>query len=174
MRAVRYVIGSFVAIAIAACAGTPDDTARVKGAPGPVAPSNFKPVAAALVVMCGTIDCHGSQYRNMRLYGYGGERLSPTALPDALGPTDEEVQADWEAIVGVEPELYAQVIAEGGVNPERLTLYRKGRGLEAHRAGNRLVTNGDASGDTCLRSWLASNPDVNACAAVLPDGFPTK
>jgi hypothetical protein len=34
----------------------------------------FRPVAEVLLDRCGTLDCHGSKYRNMRLFGLGGSR----------------------------------------------------------------------------------------------------
>src|SRR5689334_19827277 len=64
-------------------------------------PATFAPVADALVARCGSIDCHGSTYRNLRLYGYTGLRLSPDAGPDhPKTTTPEEVAADYDAVVG--------------------------------------------------------------------------
>lgn len=175
MKAARFVVGSVVALAlsIAACASAPDDGARVNPTPaGTPRPEDFRPVARALMQRCGSIDCHGSQYRNMRLYGYGGERLAQGAVPDdSLTITTLEVTADFEAVVSVEPELFAQVIADKGASPERLTFYRKARGIEAHRAGRRLD---DGDQNDCILSWLKGAVDTPACTRVLPEDQQTR
>jgi hypothetical protein len=119
-----------------------------------------------LVNRCGSIDCHGSRYRNMRLYGYGSARLDPRNLPDSpLDITDPEIDADYDAVVAVEPEITRQVVADRGQRPERLTFVRKGRGEEEHEGGRRIVR-GDAA-DTCLLSWLAGAVDGEACTTAI-------
>jgi hypothetical protein len=57
----------------------------------------------------------------------------------------------------------SDVVKSGGANPERLTFYRKARGLEEHKGGT-IVQAGDPQ-DTCITSWLASHVDVAACKA---------
>ena len=163
-QALSITAASLVAIAIAACAGTPDNNARVDPKVSLTAPDNFAVVSDAMVYRCGSIDCHGSKYRNMRFYGYSSERLDAGTEVDQGKSTPDEVYKNYEAMAGVEPEIFAQVIADKGANPERLTLYRKALGLEAHRAGTRITPGEDA--DICLKSFLASNINLTSCQAV--------
>lgn len=143
---------------------SPDTAVRVD-AGGPDRAS-FKPVANMLGHRCGSLDCHGSRYRNLRLYGYGGLRLDPADRPDFPQTTDAESDADYEAVVGLEPEIMPEVVASKGADADRLTLVRKATGLEAHKGGQRIAP-GD-SADTCLLSWLGGAVNTDACnAAVL-------
>jgi hypothetical protein len=127
--------------------------------------TQFAYVAPVLVRRCGSIDCHGSKYRNMRIYGYGSERLPGAALNPESPPvvTGEEGDATYASVVGLEPEIMAAVVSSHGVGPERLTFVRKGRGDEDHK-GDRRITPGDSS-DRCITSWLAGNVDEAACRA---------
>jgi hypothetical protein len=124
------------------------------------------PVAQVLADRCGSLDCHGSKYRNMRLYGFGGGRLDAMHRPDAPDTTQAEADRDYEAVVAVEPDLIRQVVAEAGRAPERLTFVRKGRGGEAHKGGQRLVP--DDAADTCIQSWLKGAVDAKACRSAVP------
>lgn len=164
----RAALVTAIAIALtfttSACS-SPDTTQRVDGETG-LDRENFKPVANMLGHRCGSLDCHGSRYRNFRLYGYGGLRIDPADRPDFPQTTDAEADADFEAVVGLEPEIMREVVASKGALAGKLTLVRKGRGQEAHKGGQRIAP-GD-SADTCLLSWLAGGVDTDACnAAVL-------
>jgi hypothetical protein len=147
-----------------ACSTPPTDARFVETAPdgGPT----FVPVADMLVHTCGTLDCHGTQFRNLRLYGREGVRwdkdASPTVNDAGLGTTATEYEQDYLSVVGLEPEVMSQVVSQGGAAPERLTLVRKGRGTEAHKGGS-LYKIGDDR-DVCLLSWLAGKTDTTACA----------
>lgn len=139
---------------------TPDDSPRVD----PIGPdaTQFKAVAPMLERRCGSIECHGSHYRNMRVYGYGGQRLEPGARPDfPARVTDVESSATYDSVIGLEPEVMRTVVADKGVNPERLTLVRKAKGLEQHKGDTRIYAGDDA--DKCLLGWLANTTDVAAC-----------
>lgn len=129
--------------------------------------TSFAPVAQMLVHHCGTLDCHGEVHRNLRLYGNEGLRLAPTDRP--LMPawtTDDEVAQDYASVVGLEPEVMTAVVADGGEQPERLTLVRKARGSEHHKGGSVIDAGDDA--DACLTSWLASNTNTAACTRAVP------
>jgi hypothetical protein len=156
------------ALGAAVACSSPDTTARVD----PIGPSleQFAYVAPVLSRRCGSLDCHGSVFRNMRVYGYGGQRLGEGGLspesPNRLTP--DEVKATYDAVIGLEPEIMREVVQSGGKNPERLTFVRKGRGDEGHK-GDRRITPGDPS-DLCITSWLAGSvrvTDCNAAACVL-------
>lgn len=156
------VLSSFVAI-VAACS-SPDEGARVSAGklPGPDDPA-FASLSAALVYNCGTLDCHGSLYRNLRLYGYGGLRLEATRSDQGSPtlPSPAELARNYEALMGLEPEKMAEVIREGGRAPERLTLVRKARATENHKGGP-VVRIGDPV-DRCLTSWLTGTIDEATC-----------
>lgn len=119
-----------------------------------------------LVARCGSLDCHGSTYRNYRLFGYGGARLDPSHRPDTPDTTDAELALDYDATVGIEPDL-TRAIAEGRSVPESSTLVRKARGSEAHEARARWVAGSPV--DACVVGWLTRSPDDAACAAALDE-----
>lgn len=136
--------------------------------------ATFGPVSAMLVVRCGSLDCHGSKYRNYRLVGYGAGRLEPATTPDGAKTTDAEITYNYGSTVGVEPETMREVAAAKGAGAEKLTLVRKARGEEAHK-GERRIVPGDPA-DRCLLSWLSGATDTTACAAALasePTASPT-
>lgn len=146
-----------------ACTNTDEDRVDAQTAPRG---AEFRPVAQVLVDRCASLDCHGSRYRNMHLFGFGSGRLDPEGRPDAPETTDAEVEANYQAVVSLEPAKLREVIAEGGKDPERLTFFRKGLELEAHKGGRRILP-GDPA-DVCIRSWLASRTDAAACRAAVP------
>jgi hypothetical protein len=149
------------ACTIAFACSTPSDQRFQEDVPDR---ASFSQVAPVLVRRCGTLDCHGTPQRNLRLYGTEGQRLSPSDVPGAQHTvTDPEAQADYDSVVGLEPEVLSAVVADHGANPERLTLVRKARGAEDHKGGS-LVVVGDDS-DKCITSWLAGTLDTAACTA---------
>ena len=150
-----------LALAAAACAATPDLGSHAEALPDE---TTFAPVSVALLQRCGSIDCHGSPYRNLRLRGFGGARLNPNDRPDAPETTSLEESGNFDAVVGLEPDIMNDVINDHGKSPDRLTLVRKGRNQEAHKGGQRMVP-GDAA-DLCLTSWLAGAVDESSCQRV--------
>ena len=149
-----------LAVGLGVACSSPDTAGRVDPVGPDVAP--FKAVAPMLVRRCGTIDCHGSTYRNFRLYGFGGTRLKPGDRPDfPASLAAEEVQANYDAVIGLEPEIMRDVVKAGGAGYERLTLVRKGRNDEDHKGGRRITPSDDA--DQCLLSWLSNTTNVSAC-----------
>jgi hypothetical protein len=156
------LLGGLV-IANVACAASPDKNARV----GIVAPDpdSFPPVSAFLDHRCGSLDCHGQVGRDLRILGHEGLRLDRADVPGGSPTTTQEIRANYDSVVGLEPEVMSAVVEEGGGRPERLTLVRKGRGTDHHKGGA-LVMVGDAQ-DRCLTSWLAGALDGDACAAAV-------
>jgi hypothetical protein len=122
-------------------------------------------VSAFLDHRCGSLDCHGQVGRNLILYGHEGLRLDPADVPGGSDTTAAEIAANYDSVVGLEPELMAAVVEEGGAHPERLTLVRKARGTEHHKGGA-LVIPGDIQ-DQCLIGWLAGMPNDFACVIAL-------
>jgi hypothetical protein len=132
--------------------------------------ASFPPVADLLGKRCGTLDCHGSAYRNLRVYGSLGLRLSPNDRPLSKGQTTpEEYDADFASIVGLEPEIMNEVVQQGGASPDRLTFVRKARGTEHHKGGS-LMQAGDPE-DECITSWLSGHTDVAGCASATASAF---
>jgi hypothetical protein len=167
----RTILAGLSFAVVGACSIPPSDARYTpQDLPGQ---ADFPPVAELLVVRCGSLDCHGTPARNLRLYGSAGLRWSPGDRP--LVPpcdTQDEVAQDYESVVDLEPETMSAVVAAGGTDPQELTMVRKARGTEAHKGGP-IWTQGDDS-DTCLTSWLAGNTNESACASglagVLPGG----
>ncbi len=165
------IAGALWSLACSGCSAPPSDGRYAQTSlPDAV---TFSPVATLLVVRCGSLECHGTVARNLRLYGSAGLRWSPTDRP--LVPacdTSAEVAQDYESVLGLEPEALSAVVASHASSPDALTMVRKARGVEAHKGGQ-IWTAGDES-DTCLVSWLAGAANANACAsglaAVLPGG----
>lgn len=124
---------------------------------------NWESVSAMLGANCGSLDCHGQSGRPLRLYDRRGLRLDAADVPGGGATTAAEHEENLHAVTGLEPEIMSRVLASGGLEPERLTLVRKALGIENHKGG-RALTRG-ADGDVCLRSWLASAVDVDACLA---------
>jgi len=143
-------------VLLSGCA-SPDPDARVemrtpdRGA--------FPPVSEMLQRHCGTLDCHGRLPRNLRLYGFGGLRLADEDRPDGVATTEAELDASFRSICALEPERMTEAVVAR--DPARITFYRKGLGLEAHKGGVRL----DADGERCLRAWLTGSRDDAACSA---------
>lgn len=153
----------FALLALFACAA-PDSSGTID----PIGPdrATFEPVARVLVARCGSLDCHGSAGRNMRLYGFGGLRLPSSALaPDDGDIRPAEVEANYEAVVSLEPEVMRDVVLKrAGVGT--LTFVRKGRGDEEHK-GLRAIREGDVA-DRCIVTWLSGSTDVAACTEAAP------
>lgn len=154
----RRPLGLSLALALAACA---DPEATVDA--GSFDRAEFEMVNPVLVAKCASLDCHGNAYRNYRLFGYGSLRLDPRQLPDDPNPVPEEIDANYEATLALEPEITAR-IADGEADAiGELTLVRKARGSEHHDGGTPLPP--DGAGERCLVSWLAGRVDEDACAA---------
>jgi hypothetical protein len=154
-------------LVVVACA-SPSDSKTID--PGTLDETGFQTVAPVLQRRCGSLDCHGSRFRNMRLYGYGGLRLAATDTPEQPQSTTAEAAADYDALMGLEPERMQAFIAGGRTDPTVLTLYRKARALEAHKGGLRIEA-GDTA-DVCLLSWLQSTVNGTACSAAASEHNP--
>ena len=128
--------------------------------------ASFPPVSDLLDHRCGTLDCHGVTYRNLRVYGREGLRSAPDARPSSQeNTTPAEYDATFASLVALEPETMSLVVSEGGAHPERLTFLRKARGTEDHK-GLALWTEGDPE-DLCVTSWLAGHTDTTICRQAL-------
>ncbi len=120
---------------------------------------DFRYVSGALAARCGSLDCHGGAERSLRLYGRFGLRLDGDDVPGGSQDSAEEHAANYASVLALEPELMHKVVRSGGRQPERLTLFRKGRGVDRHEGGRAF--NDDT--DSCLTSWVAGNLDRKTC-----------
>lgn len=129
--------------------------------------TQFPVVAAAMQHRCATLDCHGQVGRNLRLYGFGGLRLStpesPIGDPTVDPTTVSELDASYQSTIGLEPESLWRVLTQGA-GPDQLSMVRKARGSEKHKGGQ-LARAGDAL-DRCLVLWLTGRADPSPCEQV--------
>ncbi len=141
-------------------------------------PASFREngVSTVFEKRCGSLDCHGSLSRNLRIYSSGGLRLPNDAgnAPGIGDTTLEEQNANYDSILFLEPEKMNDVIGSNG-DPDGLLLIKKPEGVESHKGGAQLKK-GDPA-DKCIRSWLTENPvdmttaiDKGSCAtaAIFP------
>lgn len=118
---------------------------------------------------CGTLDCHGASSRPMRLYGQLGRRHpDEDNVVGGATTTRLELEANYAAVCGVEPEKMATVVQDLGASAEDLLLVGKARGIEGHKGGTVVKQNDEA--DQCIVRWLQNDPlDAvsAACAAAI-------
>jgi hypothetical protein len=174
-------VRSLLAIALTALAGlmggcqTPDenretvvlapDYDQFKGVAGDGA-LQAAGVSRLIERRCATLDCHGQVSRPLRIYGQLGLRLveDGSVRPGIQPTTEDEYQANYESVIGLQPEMMSNVVT--GVNaPEALMLLRKPLGLERHKGGAVFETGDDAY--RCITTWLAGHIDFAACGRSL-------
>lgn len=154
----RY-LAMVLAVAISACVSANADDRIQEDIPDR---ASFPVVSDLLDHRCGTLDCHGNTYRNLRIYGHEGLRLSPTDQPTAHGTsTAAEYDETFQSLVALEPEIMGAVVRDHGASPERLTFIRKARGTEDHK-GSKIWDEGGPE-DRCVVSWLSGAVDTALC-----------
>jgi hypothetical protein len=153
---------------VAGCSSPASDARFTEAVPDR---AQFPAVAQGMERKCGALDCHGSSYRNLRVYGNESLRWLPTDR--VLSPpctTSLEVEQDFDSLVGLEPEAMTTVVQDHGAGPDRLLLVRKARGTEGHKGG--VVMNAGDDLDVCITSWLAGATNVAACEKAGPPTIP--
>jgi hypothetical protein len=160
----RFLSFAMVAVALLGCS---PPTADATFAPTLPSQQGFPYVAQLMEHRCGTLDCHGSASRNLRVYGDEGLRLSASDQP-CVPPetTTAEVGQDYESIVDLEPESLSTVVANHGADPQSLTLIAKPLGIESHMGGTVFQMGDDTY--TCLTSWLAGQTNTETCLGAMP------
>ncbi len=121
-------------------------------------------VSALLEKRCGTLDCHGQMGRPLRIFGIFGLRLisqDAANVPGQQPTTQTEYVANYQSVIGLQPELMTEVV-QGNSPPTSLLLLRKPLQLERHKGGAVINQGDDAY--TCLTSWLAGQTVFQACA----------
>ncbi|HEY2516025.1 MAG TPA: hypothetical protein VGI39_34375 [Polyangiaceae bacterium] len=179
-RTARIGIAATIALAAAgvllACASAPNSSEVTQIFTGKASYEEFHGsanqvgVQAVLAARCGTLDCHGSMGRPLRIFSQFGLRLVDDAgnVSGGAATTEAEIFADYSAAISVQPELTSKVFA-GIDDPHVLLLLRKPLARERHKGGQ-VFQSGD-DGDNCLSSWLsAQGVDYTACknAASVP------
>jgi hypothetical protein len=150
-------------------------------APGPRATSCPDGAIFASEVMlvierrCGSLDCHGSIARPMRVYSQTGLRYvdivkdgtaqynDPNAAEKSgtypgfkKATTPAESQETLRSICGLEPERMTQVVLGQEADPERLLLLSKPLELERHKGG-KVISKGSPDYN-CILSWMQGKP----------------
>jgi hypothetical protein len=118
-------------------------------------------VSPALEIRCGTLDCHGSIYRNMRFFGKYGARLSSKDVTGLQDTTDDELQYNYGSLVSLEPENLGTIVAKHGQGFDKWMVVLKGTNSVYHKGGERMKK-GDPT-YTCLLSWVTGAVDMSAC-----------
>ncbi len=85
--------------------------------------------------------------------------------PGTTATTQDEIAANYRAVIGLEPEEMTRVVA-GQDPPTTLLILAKPMMLEAHKGGPAFAPTGDP-GVTCITTWvlgsLGPGLDKNAC-----------
>jgi hypothetical protein len=139
-------------------------------------PGTFRAAGVSTVFekRCGSLDCHGAVGRNLRIYSSRGLRLPNEGgvLPGQGDTTLDEITANYQSIMTLEPELTNDVVLNNA-DPETLLVLKKPLDIEKHKGGPTIRRGDDA--DRCIRSWMKEDATLNpvdrdACtrAAVFP------
>lgn len=169
-RIARLAICSALIAALGAFACSPPQKGELERESGQRgSPGTFRGVGVSAVFekRCGSLDCHGSKARNLRIYSSRGLRLPNDAgLTVGAGDTSQdEVTANYQSLMTLEPEQTNAVI-EGKADPDTLLIVKKPLNIEHHKGGQTIRRGDDA--ETCIRSWLKEdvlNPvNKTACA----------
>jgi len=150
------VTGSIIGLAsMLSCASTPDEN-RLTQVIVPDFDTYVSTVDAYLTRRCGSLDCHGQPGRAYRIYSREGYRLytiQDGGLVSGQQQTaPEEQRANFQALVGLEPEEMTRLMARQGENPNQLLFLRKPLKLERHKGGPAMAEKDP--GYRCVVAWL--------------------
>ncbi len=142
------------ASAVVSCASVPDEK-RFTAVIGPNFPAFRDSVDPYIEKQCGTLDCHGEPGRGFRVYGFRGLRLysqEAGLVPGIQQTTQEEINANYFALISVEPETFNRVMAQNGQNADLLLFLRKAMNLERHKGGALFAK--ESAPYRCITAWL--------------------
>jgi hypothetical protein len=163
--------GLSAASAVVSCASVPDDK-RFTAMIGPNYPAFRDSVDPYIEKQCGTLDCHGQPGRGFRVYGFRGLRLysqEAGLIPGVQQTTPEEVNANYFALISVEPETFNRVMARNGTDPDVLLFLRKAMNLERHKGGALFAK--ESAPYRCITAWLRLPQDPNATLGTTDQAF---
>lgn len=162
--------------ALAACADSPsgstaDPTMAITsptGVPNGADPTLFRTVEPVFERRCGSLDCHGTLARGLRIYSTNGLRVPNEAgvTPGSGATTADEFNANYASIIGLEPEKMNTFLATSPRTADdayKLVILSKPLELEKHKGGPAL-TKGEPA-EQCITTWLiGSKLDPVLCA----------
>lgn len=165
MNAVRTALacsilgGAAALLASTGCGASPDEN-RATVLLEPDFETYKQHVDGYLNRRCGTLDCHGQPGRAYRVYGQRGLRLYDYFAEEGGGSlvsgveatTEAEQRANYQAILGLEPEEMNRVVATQGEDPNKLLFLRKPLLIERHKGGQAMAK--DDPGYRCVLAWL--------------------
>lgn len=161
-------IGAVATLVSASCASTPDGSKDPGLVVASADPAAFKlGVEGVFERRCGSLDCHGSTARGMRIYSANGLRL-PNDVGNAPGVgavTGDEVNANYAAIVGLQPEKMNDFLAKVPRTADdayELLILTKPLQIERHKGGAALSKGEPA--EQCIVTWLVGKVDQTLCA----------
>jgi len=172
MRSFAVVVAALACWVVVACASSPSPDGKTRTttilAPDQAQFEQF--VSPVIERRCGTLDCHGQIGRPLRLYSARGLRLPNDAglIPGVGATTQEELTANYRAVIGLEPEELTRVMA-GIDHPRDLLLLKKPLTLEGHKGGPAIAPTNDPV-ELCIVSWIIGVIDQASCtkAAAFP------
>ena len=148
--------------AAVSCASIPDDQ-RYTAVLAPDFQTFHDQIDPYIEKQCGTLDCHGQPGRGFRVYGFRGLRLYANEaglVPGLQVTTQEEITANFYALISVEPEEMSRVVARNGQDADQLLFMRKALNYERHKGGAVMGFGSDAY--NCFESWLQMPANVGA------------
>lgn len=158
-----------VAVATMLSCASPPEKGRVTVAITPDFDTYVANVDAYLTRRCGSLDCHGQPGRAYRIYSREGYRLytiQDGGLVSGQQPTQPaEQQANFQALVALEPEEMSRLMGRQGENPNALLFLRKPLKIERHKGGPAMAE--DDPGYRCVVAWL-SIPVVDGVGNPIP------
>ena len=166
----RFLVssGALASLALALACSPPPKGELDRKTSTRASPNSFRinGVGTVFEKRCGSLDCHGSIARNMRVYSSRGLRLPNDAgiVPGTGDTTLEEITANYQSILTLEPEATNDVL--DGADPYSLQIVKKPLEIEKHKGGQSIRRGDDA--ERCIVSWLKEDPvspiDKEACA----------
>jgi hypothetical protein len=151
--AVRQLATVLLAIAAGACTPSQRPVDEVLACPDQQLFTSS--VSEYMERRCGTLDCHGSPARPMRLYGqYGLRHPEEPNWSGGAATTFRERAENSAAVCGVGPALF---------------VVDKARGIEGHKGGTIMTV--PSPEDTCLAGWLLQNVAPNQVSSACPQAI---
>lgn len=148
-------VSALVLVGTTSCTDAPDVN-RTTGVIVPDFATYVTNVDRYLARRCGSLDCHGQPGRAYRIYSREGFRdytLADGSLVSGQQPTDPaEQRANFQALVGLEPEEMTRVMARQAADIKTLLFIRKSLRLERHKGGPAMAD--DDPGYRCVEAWL--------------------
>ena len=161
-------LSGLVSLTTASCASSPDDSKEPRLVVESADPAAFRlGVEAVFERRCGSLDCHGTTARGLRIYSANGLRIPNTVgnAPGIGATTSDEINSNYAAIVGLQPEQMNAFLAKSPRTADdayQLLLLTKPLQIERHKGGAALSKGEPA--EQCIVTWLTGKADQALCA----------